>query len=178
MRGRERCLFGFFSWKAWLLIVVMMGGGIVLRNSGAPTEALGVLYMAVGTALLYGDTGTGARRSLSAVRVRRLASRSVHEGDIMKVVAVNGSARRGGNTAMLLEAALAPLEAAGHECELIELAGKQIRGCTACGKCGVTLDRTCSGLSRRRQRGHRRDDGRRRAPPRLARRTSPTSPPR
>ena len=65
----------------------------------------------------------------------------------MKVVAVNGSARRGGNTAILLRTALAPLEAAGHTCELIELAGKQIRGCTACYKCEVTLDRSCSGLS-------------------------------
>ncbi len=55
-RGRERCLFGFFSWKAWLLIVVMMGGGILLRNTGAPPELLGVAYMAVGTALVYGDS--------------------------------------------------------------------------------------------------------------------------
>lgn len=55
LRGRERCLFGFFSWKSWLLIVVMMGGGIMLRRSGAPPAFLGVLYVAVATALLYGD---------------------------------------------------------------------------------------------------------------------------
>lgn len=54
LRGRERCLFGFFSWKSWLLIVVMMGGGIVLRNSGMRPEVLGVIYVAVATALLYG----------------------------------------------------------------------------------------------------------------------------
>ncbi len=65
----------------------------------------------------------------------------------MKIVAVNGSARRGGNTAVLLRAAFAPLEAAGHECELIELAGKQIRGCNGCYKCEVTVDASCSGLA-------------------------------
>jgi len=65
----------------------------------------------------------------------------------MKVVAVNGSARRNGNTALLLAEALEPLKGAGHEIQLLQLAGKQIRGCTACYKCEVTKDRTCSGLS-------------------------------
>lgn len=65
----------------------------------------------------------------------------------MKIVAVNGSARRDGNTAKLLRTALEPLEAAGHECTLFQLAGKQVRGCTACRKCEDVLDGTCSGLS-------------------------------
>ncbi len=63
----------------------------------------------------------------------------------MKVVAVNGSARKNGNTALLIEAAFEPLIADGHECELIQLAGKDIRGCTACGKCREKADRTCHG---------------------------------
>jgi multimeric flavodoxin WrbA len=63
----------------------------------------------------------------------------------MKVVAVSGSARKGGNTAQLIEAVFAPLRAAGVECELIELAGKDIRGCTACQKCGEMKDRQCHG---------------------------------
>ena len=63
----------------------------------------------------------------------------------MKIVAVNGSARRGGNTFTMLEAALAPLREAGHECELIELGGEEIRGCTACGVCGKKKDRQCHG---------------------------------
>jgi multimeric flavodoxin WrbA len=65
----------------------------------------------------------------------------------MRVVAVNGSARRGGNTTRLLRTVFEPLEASGHECELFELAGKQIAGCNDCRKCEVTLDMTCSGLS-------------------------------
>ena len=65
----------------------------------------------------------------------------------MKVVAINGSARRDGNTARLLKTALEPLEAAGHDCVLVQLVGKQIRGCTACRKCEDLVDGTCSGLS-------------------------------
>lgn len=68
----------------------------------------------------------------------------------MRIVAVNGSARRGGNTAQLLEVAAEPLRAAGHEVELIELAGTDVRGCTACGVCREKADMRCHG---------RRDDG-------------------
>ncbi len=63
----------------------------------------------------------------------------------MRVVGVNGSARSRGNTALLIEAVFEPLSAAGHECELIELAGKDIRGCTACGLCRERPDRRCHG---------------------------------
>jgi multimeric flavodoxin WrbA len=63
----------------------------------------------------------------------------------MKVVGVNGSSRKGGNTAQLIEAVFVPLRDAGIECELIELAGKDIRGCTACRRCFETQDRTCHG---------------------------------
>lgn len=65
----------------------------------------------------------------------------------MKVVAVSGSARRGGNTALLLETVLEPLRGAGHECELVEVAGKDIRGCTACGRCREINDGQCHGRS-------------------------------
>lgn len=54
----------------------------------------------------------------------------------MKVLAINGSARRHGNTARLLEAALAPLREAGIETELCELAGQWVRPCRACWACG------------------------------------------
>lgn len=63
----------------------------------------------------------------------------------MKVVAVSGSARAGGNTALLLQAALEPMRAAGHECELIEIAGKRLEGCTACMACKREHDRQCHG---------------------------------
>lgn len=63
----------------------------------------------------------------------------------MNVVAVSGSARRGGNTALALEAVLSPLGEAGHTCELIEIGAREIRGCTACGRCRELLDERCHG---------------------------------
>jgi multimeric flavodoxin WrbA len=63
----------------------------------------------------------------------------------MKVVAFNGSARKDGNTAILLRTVLAELEAEGIETELVQLYNRQFRGCIACLKCGETMDNTCSG---------------------------------
>lgn len=62
----------------------------------------------------------------------------------MKVVAFNGSARRGGNTSAMLKAAMAPLEAAGIETELVELGGKKLHGCIACYKCFENKDFRCA----------------------------------
>ena len=62
----------------------------------------------------------------------------------MKVVAFNGSARKDGNTAVLLQGVLKVLEDEGVETELIQLAGKQIRGCTACRACFETKDERCA----------------------------------
>lgn len=53
-RGDGRCLGGFLAPKTWLLIIIMMGSGILLRRSGVPRPILGVLYTAVGTGLLFG----------------------------------------------------------------------------------------------------------------------------
>lgn len=63
----------------------------------------------------------------------------------MKVVAINGSARKDGNTAMLVETVLTPLREAGHECLHIQLAGQKVQGCTACRKCYERKDRLCHG---------------------------------
>jgi multimeric flavodoxin WrbA len=62
----------------------------------------------------------------------------------MKVVAINGSPRKGGNTEYLLMKALEPISAAGIETELLQIGGKQIRGCTACYKCFENKDSKCS----------------------------------
>ncbi|CAG0948370.1 MAG: flavodoxin family protein [Candidatus Methanoperedens sp.] len=62
----------------------------------------------------------------------------------MKVVAINGSARKQGNTAILITHVFNELEKAGIETELIELAGEKIQGCTACYKCFDKKDRHCT----------------------------------
>lgn len=61
----------------------------------------------------------------------------------MKVVAFNGSPRKGGNTEFLLKTALAELEAEGIETELIQIGGQVLRGCTACGWCRETGEKRC-----------------------------------
>lgn len=62
----------------------------------------------------------------------------------MKVVAFNGSARKDGNTARLIREVFKELEKEGIETELIQLAGKYIRGCTACRGCIEKKDGRCS----------------------------------
>ena len=62
----------------------------------------------------------------------------------MKVVAFNGSARKDGNTAILVGHVFTELEHEGIETELVQLAGKSLRGCTACYKCFETKDRRCA----------------------------------
>lgn len=62
----------------------------------------------------------------------------------MKVVAFNGSPRKGGNTEHLIRKVFAPLEAAGIETELIRIGGKPLRGCTACMKCRERKDGKCA----------------------------------
>jgi len=61
----------------------------------------------------------------------------------MKVVAFNGSARRDGNTALLIRRVLKVLGEEGIETELVQLAGKNLRGCRACGGCIERKDRRC-----------------------------------
>lgn len=62
----------------------------------------------------------------------------------MKVIALNGSPRKDGNTAMLINRVLEELEEEGIETEFIQLGGKQIRGCIACYKCFENKDQRCS----------------------------------
>lgn len=62
----------------------------------------------------------------------------------MKVVAFNGSARKDGNTAILVNTLFKELKKEKIQTELVQLAGKKIRGCTACGKCFEKKDRLCA----------------------------------
>ena len=61
----------------------------------------------------------------------------------MKVVAFNGSPRKEGNTAALIKYALEELEKDGIETEVVQVGGKRIHGCTACGKCYEKMDKKC-----------------------------------
>lgn len=61
----------------------------------------------------------------------------------MKVLAINASPRKNGNTKLLIERVFQPLQAAGIETELYQLGGKQVHGCTACGKCREIKNGRC-----------------------------------
>jgi multimeric flavodoxin WrbA len=62
----------------------------------------------------------------------------------MKVIAFNGSARKDGNTAFLINHVLAEIEKEGIETEMIQLSGKKMHGCIACMKCFENQDQRCS----------------------------------
>ena len=62
----------------------------------------------------------------------------------MKVVAFNGSSRRGGNTAILLGHVFGELQKEGIETELVEMAGVDLHSCLACRKCSTRKDNHCS----------------------------------
>jgi multimeric flavodoxin WrbA len=64
-----------------------------------------------------------------------------------KVVAINGSARKGGNTAILLRTVLGELENEGIETELIEIGGATVLPCRACRNCSVKKNRLCAQTS-------------------------------
>lgn len=65
-------------------------------------------------------------------------------GESMKVVAFNGSPRENGNTAILLQQVLKPLNREGIDTELIHVGGKAVRGCISCYECFSAKNRQCA----------------------------------
>lgn len=61
----------------------------------------------------------------------------------MKVIAVNGSARKDGNTAILIRRVFEELNSEKIDTELIQLSGEKIQGCTACGQCFIDKNQRC-----------------------------------
>jgi len=62
----------------------------------------------------------------------------------MKVIAINGSPKREGNTFHALSTVGRELEAAGIEFEILPIGQKMVHGCIACGKCAVNRDEKCA----------------------------------
>jgi multimeric flavodoxin WrbA len=61
----------------------------------------------------------------------------------MKVIAINGSPKKKGNTFHALNMVGNELKASGIEFEILHIGHKMIHGCTACGKCTVNKDEKC-----------------------------------
>jgi multimeric flavodoxin WrbA len=62
----------------------------------------------------------------------------------MKVIAINGSPKKEGNTWHALNLVGHELMAQGIEFEILHIGHKNIHGCTACGKCAENRDEQCS----------------------------------
>lgn len=62
----------------------------------------------------------------------------------MKVIAFNGSPRKDGNTALLIDQVFAPLKAEGIQTEVFQLGGTNIHGCRACYRCFETKNSRCA----------------------------------
>lgn len=65
MQGK-RCVFSFMTWKSYILVLVMVSTGILLRLSPIPRIYLSVLYIGIGAALI-----------LSSIRYLRFLIREI-----------------------------------------------------------------------------------------------------
>lgn len=61
----------------------------------------------------------------------------------MKVLAINGSSRKGGNTEILLTKVLEPCREAGFDTEIFVLGGKLVHGCIGCRTCRESGEPVC-----------------------------------
>ena len=61
----------------------------------------------------------------------------------MKVIAINGSPRKNGNTSQALKIMADELEEQGIEVEIIQIGHLNIHGCLGCGYCRTSADNQC-----------------------------------
>jgi len=69
----------------------------------------------------------------SVFRAKPIPERS--RGRVVKVLAINGSPRKNGNTQVMIDAAAQELKKAGIKVEAISMADYEVRPCDACEKC-------------------------------------------
>ena len=61
----------------------------------------------------------------------------------MKVIGVNGSPRKNGNTDYIMKVVFDSLKAEGIETEIVQIGGQIVRGCKACDSCKQRKDGKC-----------------------------------
>jgi multimeric flavodoxin WrbA len=61
----------------------------------------------------------------------------------MNVIAINGSGRKNGNTAILINTVFEELKKEAIETEMIQMGGQAVRGCLGCMKCFENKNRRC-----------------------------------
>ncbi len=73
--------------------------------------------------------------AISASGIAQVADNSQNRKRRMKILAINGSARKQSNTGDMINIVLEQLEKSGHEIERVNLAGETINPCKACFAC-------------------------------------------
>jgi hypothetical protein len=51
MEGKK-CIFSFMTWKSYLIVIVMISIGTLLRHSSIPKSYLSILYIGIGLSLI------------------------------------------------------------------------------------------------------------------------------
>jgi multimeric flavodoxin WrbA len=80
----------------------------------------------------------------TGVRGMTMAAGTEPSTATMKIIGINGSPRREGNTSRMLASLFETLREEGIETELIQVGGTDIRGCRSCYACIRNKDRKCS----------------------------------
>ena len=65
----KRCVFSFITWKSYIILVIMISMGIMLRHSSIPKNYLSILYNGIGLGLF-----------LSGIRYLRTALKMILKG--------------------------------------------------------------------------------------------------
>lgn len=73
--------------------------------------------------------------AVSSTGIARIADVPQNKKRKMKILAINGSARKQSNTDDMIDIVLEPLAQAGHEIEKVNLAGETMNPCKACFAC-------------------------------------------
>lgn len=47
----KKCIFSFMTWRSYLIVLVMISLGIVLRHSSIPKDYISVIYIGIGLGL-------------------------------------------------------------------------------------------------------------------------------
>ena len=65
----KRCLFSFMPWKSYLIVLIMIAMGTLLRHSAIPKQYLAIIYTGIGLALILSSVRY-ARAFLKEIRGR------------------------------------------------------------------------------------------------------------
>jgi len=47
----KKCIFSFMTWRSYIIVLIMVSMGIILRHSAIPKQYLSILYNGIGLAL-------------------------------------------------------------------------------------------------------------------------------